>query len=74
MRNKQRLTPLRLSAVAAMAGIALAAYSGVIPTKPHVDAPAVAAGAPVTAYQDPSLAGLRVGPDADPRGEVNEYY
>jgi hypothetical protein len=73
MRNKQRLTPLHLFAVAALAGIALAAYSGVIATKPHVDAPAVA-GAPVTAYQDPSLAGLRVGPDANPRGDVREYY
>ena len=73
MRNKQRLTPLRLSAVAAIAGIALAAYSGAIATKPGVHAPAVA-GAPVTAYQDPSLAGLRIGPDADPRGDVHEYY
>jgi len=73
MRNKQRLTPLRLSAIAAMAAIALTAYSGVIATKPHVAAPAVA-GAPVIAYQDPSLAGLRVGPVADPRGDVHEYY
>ena len=73
MRNKQRLTPLRLSALAAMAGIALAAYSGVIATKSRVNAPAVA-GAPVTAYQDPSLAGLSIGPDADHRGDVHEYY
>lgn len=72
MRNKQRLTPLRLSAVAAMVGIALAAYSGVIATKPRVEA--TAAGTPLAPYQDPSLAGLRIGPDADPGGDVREYH
>ena len=73
MRNKPSLTPLRLSALAALAGVALAAYSGVIATQPRLEA-ASAAEDPVLRHQDPSLAGLSVGADADPGGDIREYH
>jgi hypothetical protein len=73
MRNKERLTPLRVTAAAAAAAIALAGYSGVLATKPRVEAP-VATAAPTLVHLDPSLAGLRPGPDAEQRGDVHEYY
>ena len=73
MRNKHGLTPLRITAFAAAVGIALVGYSGAIATKPQAEAPvAIATGTP--AYQDPSLAGLRPGPDADPGGDVTDAF
>ena len=73
MRNKQSLTPLRITALAAAVGIALVGYSGAIATKPRVEAP-VAIVASVPAYQDPSIAGLRPGADAEPGGDVTDAY
>jgi hypothetical protein len=73
MRNKQRLTPLRLTALAAALGIAFVGYSGSIATKPRTETPA-AIFAPAAAYQDPSIAGLRPGPDADAGGDVTDAY
>lgn len=69
---RQEMSPKRIAVAAIVAGIALAGYSSVPSTKPQVEAPALAGS--VAAYQDPSLAGLRLGPDADAGGAVAEYY
>jgi hypothetical protein len=66
------MTPLSIVAVVVAAGIALAAYSGAIATKPQAEALAATA-APAKVYQDPSLAGLQPGPDAEPGGDVAMY-
>ena len=71
-RHQQGMATRRIAVVAAIAGIALAGYSSVPSTKPRVEAPALAES--VAAYQDPSLAGLRPGPQADAGGAVAEYY
>jgi hypothetical protein len=60
-------------AVLAAAGIALALYSRVPATQTHEDrasAPSIA----TPAHQDPSLAGLRVAPDAEPGGYDIETF
>ena len=69
---QQRLTTKRFAVAAIVAGIALAGYSSVPSTKPRVEAPALARSA--AAYQDPSIAGLRPGADAEAGGAVAEYY
>ena len=69
---RQEMSPKRIAVAAIIAGIALAGYSSVPSTKPQVDALAPAGSFAV--YQDPSLAGLRPGPDADAGGAVAEYY
>jgi hypothetical protein len=71
--QRKGMTPRRIAVVIATAGIALAGYSSVPATKPRIEA---SAATPTLAapYQDPSLAGLRPGPDADPGGDVAEYY
>jgi hypothetical protein len=74
MRNQRRdMTPRRIAAVLAIAGIALAGYSGVPATKPRVEAQAATASMAAISG-DPSLAGLKPGPDADSGGAVAEYY
>lgn len=71
--QRKGMTPSRIAAVIATAGIALAGYSSVPATQPTIEAPA-ATGTVAAPYQDPSLAGLRPGADADPGGDVAEYY
>ena len=74
MRNQdQYMMPRRIAAAVAVAGIALAAYSGVPATQLRSEAPA-ATRSVAAAFLDPSLAGLEPGPDADPGGNVAEYY
>ena len=69
---QQQMTTKRIAMAAIVAGIALAGYSSMPSTKPRVEAPALAGTA--AAYQDPSIAGLRPGPQADAGGTVAEYY
>ena len=69
---QQRLTTKRFAVAAIVAGIALAGYSSVPSTQPRSEA--VAAAGVAAAYQDPSIAGLRPGPQADAGGAVAEYY
>jgi hypothetical protein len=68
------MTPLRITTVVVVAGIALAGYSGVTATKSRAGAPAAAEAPATVAYQDPSLAGLKPGPQAEPGGDVETYY
>ena len=67
------MTPLRIATAVVVTGIALAGYSGVTATKSRAGAPAAAEASANVAYQDPSLAGLGIGPDADARGDVEVY-
>jgi hypothetical protein len=71
-KQQQRTTQKRFAVAAAVAGIALAAYSSVPSTQPRIET--IAAAGSASAYQDPSLAGLRPGPDAEAGGVVAEYY
>ena len=68
------MTPLRIATVVVVAGIALAGYSGVTATKSQAGAPAAAEASANLAYQDPSLAGLKPGPQAERGGDVEMYY
>jgi hypothetical protein len=60
--------------IAAVA-LAIAAFSGALATKTE-PAPQVAPIAEVQTgtHQDPSLAGLSIGPDAEPGGDVEMYH
>lgn len=60
-------------AVLAAAGLALTLYSRVPATQPHED-PAPAPSIVAPAHQDPSLAGLRVAPDAEAGGYDIETF
>ena len=69
---KQQMSPKRIAVLAIIAGIALAGYSSVPSTQPRSET--IAPAGLAVAYQDPSIAGLRPGPDADAGGAVAEYY
>ena len=71
-KHQQRTTQTRIAVAAAVAGIALAGYSSVPSTQTRIET--IAAAGSAAAYQDPSLAGLSPGPDADAGGVVAEYY
>lgn len=72
MESRKRNLSWGVVALAA-AGIALALYSRVPATQTHED-PARAPAIAVPAYQDPSLAGLSVSPDAEPGGYDIETF
>lgn len=59
--------------VAAVA-VAIAAFSGALATKSEPAPQVPVAEVQMDTYQDPSLAGLSVGPDAEPGGDVEMYY
>jgi hypothetical protein len=74
MRNSRHaLTPRRLAALLAVVAVALAGYAGAPATQPRIAAAAMAEPL-ANAAGDPSLAGLRPGPEADPGGAVAEYH
>jgi hypothetical protein len=59
--------------VAAVA-VAIAAFSGALATKSEPAPQTSMAEVHTGTHQDPSLAGLSVGPDAEPGGDVEMYY
>lgn len=56
--------------------VALMSFSAALATKVRLEPSELADTAPQVAspYEDPSLAGLRVGPDAQANGDVHIYY
>lgn len=77
MESRKQILALRIGAVLAIVGIALATYSGVVATRSQEQQPAQEQQlAPASAPRwsgDPSLAGLRIAADAEP-GDVEIFY
>jgi len=59
--------------VAAVA-VAIAAFSGALATKSEPAPQVPVSEVQMDTHQDPSLAGLSVGSDAEPGGDVEMYY
>lgn len=75
MRTDQKqkgLSTLQMAATVTAVAIALAAVSAALATREDSDAASTAAGAQ-RSYQDPSLAGLSVSPDAEPGHDIEAF-
>ena len=71
----QSRSPLRPIVFIAAVALAIAAFSGALATKTEpAPQPAPIAEVQTGTYQDPSLAGLSIGPDAEPSGDVEMYH
>jgi hypothetical protein len=75
MQPTKQIVALRIGAVLAVVGIALAFYSGVVatPAQEQQPAPASKSASEPRGSGDPSLAGLRIAADAEP-GDVEIFY
>lgn len=73
MEPTKQIVALRIGAVLAVIGIALAFYSGVVATPAQEQQPAPASASEPRWSGDSSLAGLRIAADAEP-GDVEIFY
>jgi hypothetical protein len=72
--KEERKLELRGVSIVVAVVIALMGFSVALGTKPAPEALAAEAPAAQAEHRDPSLAGLSVGADAEPGGDVQMYY